>query len=189
MSNGDTVKAQRAMVRIGNLEVEGFMLPDGSYRMSLSQAAECVGLKPQNASDFLKTKTFKRLMGEGYTVQISEIESDAEQARGASRIRALPLEVVSKYWNWQSHRGNKSAFALVDALIVETLERRFDSAFNVDRSEADYNQRLVERMEQLEQTFGDAYAFADDAAKERDEFLRLLQENGIDPYSIPGGEE
>ena len=88
MSNSETVKAQRAIVRIGNLEVEGFMLPDGSYRMPLSQATECVGLQARNAFDFLRSKTFKQLMGQDYTVPISEVES---------------VEVMSKYWNWKSH--------------------------------------------------------------------------------------
>ena len=44
-------------------------------------------------------------------------------------------------------------------------------------------------MEQLEQTFGDAFAFADEAVSERDYFLRLLQENGIDPYKMPDIQE
>jgi hypothetical protein len=40
------------------------MLPDGSYRMSLSQAAECIGKPARGTFDFLQSKTFKRLLGE-----------------------------------------------------------------------------------------------------------------------------
>lgn len=47
-----SVRAVRALVQIGSIAVDGFMLPDGSYRMSQTQAAECVGLKVQNVSDF-----------------------------------------------------------------------------------------------------------------------------------------
>ncbi|MGP1387349.1 MAG: hypothetical protein ACTS2F_27565 [Thainema sp.] len=190
MSNGDTVKAQPAALQIGELAIEGYMLPDGSYRMSQTQVAECIGLSERNARDFLRSKAVKSLLGEGYTPAISQIEVESEaQTRGQTRFNALPLEAVCAYWQWQAFRGNKTALGLCMALMLESLERRFDAAFNVDRSEADYNQRVSERIEQLEQTFGDAYAFADDAAKERDEFLRLLQENGIDPYGIPGEEE
>jgi len=39
----ESIKATRATVAIGNLTVDGYMLPDGSYRMSLTQAAETVG--------------------------------------------------------------------------------------------------------------------------------------------------
>ncbi len=191
MSNGETVKAQRAMVHIGNLEVEGFMLPDGSYRMSQQQAAECIDTSPQNASNFLRSKAFKALQEEGSTDQTFppiEVES-SQQATGGTRINALPLDVVWAFWLYQCSRGNKTAYALLSALGTESIERRFDLAFGIARSEADYTQRLAERMERLEQTFGDAFAFADEATSERDYFLRLLQENGIDPYSIPGEEE
>lgn len=47
---------------------------------------------------------------------------------------------------------------------------------------------MAERTEQIEKAFADAYAFADEAVSERDYFLRLLQENGIDPYGIPDDE-
>ena len=103
------MKATRTTVTIGSLAVEGFMLPDGTYRMSQTQAAEMVGLTQQNASDFLRSKAIKRLLGEGYTPRKNEqVEIEPEgQARGGSRIDALPLEVVSAYWLWQAYRGNK----------------------------------------------------------------------------------
>jgi hypothetical protein len=88
-------KATRAIVELGPASIEGFMLPDGSCRMSQTQAAECVGLSERNARDFLRSKGLKALLGEGYTPAIFEIEPDADQARGASRIRGLPLEVVN----------------------------------------------------------------------------------------------
>jgi hypothetical protein len=142
----ESIKATRATVTLGSLTIDGFMLPNGEYRMSLSQAAEAVGLTARNAFDFLQSKTFKSLMGEGYTVSVSEIEADENQARGQSRIRVLPLEIVGKYWHWQSHRGNKQAYALVDALILETLERRFDRAFGVIRPDDEWDRQLSDRI-------------------------------------------
>lgn len=35
----ESVRAVRASVQIGSLTVDGFMLPDGSYRMSQTQAS------------------------------------------------------------------------------------------------------------------------------------------------------
>jgi hypothetical protein len=66
-----------------------------------TRATVYIGPTTRNASDFLQSKAFKALRGDSYTVPISEIESDETQLRGASRIRALPLEVVRKYWLWQ----------------------------------------------------------------------------------------
>ncbi|MEM1307926.1 MAG: hypothetical protein AAGF98_00240 [Cyanobacteria bacterium P01_H01_bin.153] len=48
-------------------------MPDGSYRMSQTQAVEAVGLTERNTRDFLRSKAIKRFLGEGYTPAISEV--------------------------------------------------------------------------------------------------------------------
>lgn len=186
----DSTRAIRATVTIGSLTVDGFMLPSGDYQMSQTQAAECVGLSERNAREFLQSKALKSLLGEGYTPAISEIEPDADQIRGSSRIRALPLEVVSAYWMWQAYRGNKQALTLCMALITESLERRFDSAFGVTRSEDDFNQRLSDRIiAQLENDLGEAFN-VDSALRHENEYLmEVLRDNGIDPWALPSNEE
>jgi len=131
-SNQSKLLVQR--VKIGALEVDGFMLPDGSYRLSQTQAAECVGMTERNASEFLDSKTFKRLTGDDYTPAIFEIESET-QTQAQSRFRALPLEIVVIYWVYQCYRGNKQALNLLVALANETLEGRFDKAFGATRTQ------------------------------------------------------
>ncbi len=59
----ESIKATRATVAIGALTVGAFMLPDGSYRMSLSQAAECIGKPARGTFDFLQSKALNRLLG------------------------------------------------------------------------------------------------------------------------------
>ncbi|CBN56626.1 MULTISPECIES: hypothetical protein [Kamptonema] len=186
----ESVRAVRATVQIGSLTVDGFMLPDGGYRMSQTQAAECVDLSERNAREFLQSKALKSLLGEGYTPATSEIEPDAGQLRGGSRIRAWSLEVASAYWLWQAARGNKKALSLVMALLTETLERRFDSAFGITRTEEERNELLSQRVQQLQrdlEILGNAYAAEDEIRSERDYYERLLRENGIDPWRVPGG--
>jgi hypothetical protein len=78
----DSTKATRALVQIGSMTVDGFMLPDGSYRTSQTQAAECVGKPEINARRFLDSTAIKALPGEGYTPDTIEIEPDAERAPG-----------------------------------------------------------------------------------------------------------
>jgi hypothetical protein len=189
VSSQESAKATRATIQIGSFTVDGFMLPDGSYRMSLSQVAECVDLAPRNAFEFLRSKAFKALVGEDFTVSISEIESDDHQSRGQSRFRALPLEVVSVYWSWQSHRGNKTAFALVTALLTESLERRFDQAFGVSRSEDERNERLSERLlEQLEADLKGAFDYGTTTQAENEYLMSVLRQHGIDPWALPASE-
>lgn len=67
----DPIKATRATIPIGSIEVDGFQLPDGTYRMSQTQAAECVGRPEINARRFLSSKAIKASLGDDYTPAIS----------------------------------------------------------------------------------------------------------------------
>jgi hypothetical protein len=184
-----TELAKRSPVQVGAFEIEGFMLADGSYRMSQSQAAECIGLKRQNVSDFLRSKAIKRLLGEGFTCQISnaeEIEISAEmQSRGQSRFRAMPLEAVIAYWQWQSHRGNKIALSLCVALSLETLERRFDAAFGIDRSEKERDERLTNNLQTMERYLKAATDYEAEARYEVEYYRDSLRQLGYDPDDLP----
>jgi len=182
----ESVRAVRAFVQIGSLTVDGFMLPDGSYRMSQTQAAECVGKPEINARRFLDSKAIKSLLGQGYTPDSIEIEASSDQLRGQSRFNALPLEVVTAYWLSQAGEGNKQALSLVWALLTETLERRFDTAFNITRTEQERDELLSQRVQQLERDIREAFWVDDEARIERDHYERLLRENGIDPWGVPG---
>ena len=189
----ESIKATRARVQIGALEVDGFMLPDGSYRMSQTQAAEAVGLSRRNVSDFLRSNTIKALLGEDYTGTIlerEEIEIEPEPGkRGQSRFMAMPLEVVSAYWLWQSYRGNKQALTLCMALIIESLERRFDAAFSVTRTEQERDERLSQRIQRLERELREAMNFEAAAQYERDYMESVLRQHGIDPWALPNTED
>ncbi|MBW4485999.1 MAG: hypothetical protein KME14_26040 [Tildeniella torsiva UHER 1998/13D] len=180
-------KAKRATVAIGPLSVDGFQMPDGSYRMSITGTAESVSLTARNAFDFLRSKAAERLLGEVYTDSVSEVEveSDPDQARGQTRIQAIPLNIVSKYWLWQSYRGNKQAFALVDALLEETLERRFDDAFGVERSESDRNALLTQRLQVERDAAVDALAEPDINVERVARLEQQLRDAGIEPWQLP----
>ena len=125
---------------------------------------------------FLGLKAFKALAGQGYKPQISEIKSADEQLRGQSRINALPLAVVRKYWLWQAHRENKQALALVKALMAETLERRSDEAFGVIRTELERNELLSQRVQERERDISEAFWVEGEIRLERDHYERLLRE-------------
>ena len=180
-------KATRTEITIGSYSIEGFMLPDGSYTLSQTQAAEVVGEPEINARRFLTSRGIKALLGEDYTPDTFEIQSSPEQGRGASRIRGLPLEIVSAYWLWQSYKGNKQALALCMALMTETLERRFDTAFGISRSEEERDQRLSDRLSSRDlEAIGMLLAEDDDLRRENAELRQQLTELGADPYELPG---
>ena len=109
----ETEMAKREAVAIGSLRVEGFQMPDGGYRMSLSSAAAAVGLQARNAFDFLRSKAAEPLPSNGSTLSIAdvEVESSPEQTTGQTRIRAIPLEDQLRQngiESWQIEGGDRS---------------------------------------------------------------------------------
>jgi len=185
----ESIKANRATVAIGEFSVDAFMLPDGSYRMSQAGAAAAIADAPVYALRFLKTNDSKLLLGEAFTdynPDVIEVESEPD-VRGQTRINALPLEVVAAYWLYRAFKGNKAAFILSGALIAESLERRFDNAFGVVRTEQERNDITTARIKTLESdlaNLGEGFAIDDDIRRERDYFESLLKQNDIDPYGL-----
>lgn len=192
----DTDRAKRAVIPIGELQVEGFQMPDGSYRMSITSAAVAVGTTQQNATNFLRSKALQSLQGKGYTPQTpEEIEVEStEQSRGQTRIRALPLDLVMFFWISQCSRGNKQAMTLLAALAVETLERRFDMTFGVARSEAERQvrlelRRLGARIDELESMAAEALASSDHYRLLLESLEQHLQDQGMEPWGVDSDSE
>ncbi|BAU14290.1 hypothetical protein LEP3755_48360 [Leptolyngbya sp. NIES-3755] len=187
-----TSRATRATVMIGNLSIDGFMLPDGTYRMSQAQAAAAIDEAPVYALRFLQSKDSKALLGEAYTdytPESVEVESDPGK-RGQTRINALPIQVVTAYWLTRAFKGNKKAFVMSWALLTESLERRFDTAFGVNRTDDDFNQRLSDRViAQLENDLGEALSGESVSRNEIEYLMQILRYHGIDPYQLPQDEE
>ena len=185
----EAAKANRATIQIGAMKVDGFMLPDGSYRMSQAGAAAAIEDPPVYALRFLTSRDSKSLLGEAYAdykPERIEIESESSQ-RGQTRINALPLDVVTGYWLYRSFKGNRKAFTLTWALLTETLERRFDSAFGVQRTETEYNLALADRISRLENDLsklGEAYAEPDELREENERLKQQIRDMGGEPWQI-----
>ena len=183
-------KAKRATVAIGSSQVDAFQMPDGSYCMSQVQVAECIGTTPQNASNFLRSKAFKALRGGESTDQsfeTIEVES-SQQTTGGTRINAVPLDVVWDFWLYQCSRGNKQAYNLLAALGLESLERRFDAAFGVERSEGERDALLTQRLQADLAAAVDALAEPDLRTEREARLEQQLRDAGLEPWQLPPNE-
>ena len=183
----DPLKATRAIIPIGPIEVDGFMLPDGSYRMSQAQVSKCISDDSVYARNFLKSRTLKALRGEGYTPETFDVDSTG-QVRGETRIQGWTLDIVYAYWVYRCFKGSQQAYSLVMALGVESLERRFDAAFGVTRTEQERDDRLSQRLQQLEQDLKGATDFEAAAQYELNYVRDWLKQKGLDPWELPGDE-
>ncbi|NJN63317.1 MAG: hypothetical protein HC795_18975 [Coleofasciculaceae cyanobacterium RL_1_1] len=145
------MKAERATIVIGTVEVDVFRLPDGSYRMSRAQVTEIVGLDESYARRFLTSKWLKSLPNQDYTHgDFSQIEiENSKDTRGRSRFVPLSLDAASLFWVYQIWQRNRAALPLVIGCLHEILERRADRAFGLNRSEAEYEAATTELMQAL----------------------------------------
>ncbi|MEO0868350.1 MAG: hypothetical protein AAFY17_07865 [Cyanobacteria bacterium J06642_11] len=122
--------------RMGTLIVDGFMLSDGSYRMSLTQSSGAIGFGPQSISDFLSLKAVNSLLAQGDGANDAQLELvPSTHTCGRQHFRAMSLDAVAAYWQWQADKGNSEALSLCMALKTVTLSCRFDAAFGVEHSE------------------------------------------------------
>ena len=167
-------KAKRATIQLGSIELDVFQLPDGSYRMSQSEIASVVELQATYVLRFLSSKWLKALPSKDYTdYDFGKIEVESEVGRGQTRITPIPLEIAALFWSYQLWQRNKAAIPLVSACLSETLTRRADRAFGIDRSETEYNAQTADLMGILREktlaleTLSESYA-ADDVARDNE---------------------
>jgi len=154
-------------------------LQSSAFKRLLGEAQSTFDFLPDESTDTYKPENLIVDIGEG-------------GSQGQTRIRGLPLELVALYWAWESFRGNRSALLLTVTLTSESLERRFDNAFDVVRTEQERNDRLSQQLQQLESDLaylGEGFALDDEIRRERDYFAQLLKEQGIDPYGIGDSEK
>ncbi|MGL5076887.1 MAG: hypothetical protein ACRDBG_13830 [Waterburya sp.] len=138
-----TIKAVRATITLGDIELDVFQLPDGKYFLSVMQLAESIGISHKRFAEFRELKLAQSLYPEGFRM--------AEKVKvegGTKPVSIISLDDVSKYWTLAAFQTqNQIAIALLAASQTEALERRADNAFNVIRTEKERNERFVTRRD------------------------------------------
>ncbi|MEH2058982.1 MAG: hypothetical protein V7K97_23065 [Nostoc sp.] len=64
----------------------------------------------------------------------------------------MSIEITSKFWLAQAFKDNVKAQALVAACMQEALQRRCDSAFQITKTEQQYEQQSIVNRETWEQS-------------------------------------
>ena len=131
-------RATTFAVDFGFTQVQGLMLPDGSYAIAVSQIAEHFQFSPSHA-----TRQVKALLGKGSNLSTasSDLAKRPVNIISLSQFKSVVLAL--------SKQGHPIAGAFVDALVEEGIERRFDTAAGVKVEESEYNARLKQRFERV----------------------------------------
>ena len=71
---------------------------------------------------------------------------------------------------------------------LESLERRFDAAFGVERSESDRNALLTQRLQADLSALGETYAEPDELREQVARLEQQLRDAGLEPWQLPPSE-
>jgi hypothetical protein len=133
-----TIKAVRATIKLGNIELDVLQFPDGTYHFFINQLNEVLAIK---ASDSTGKKYLQPLIDKDPNrVNTAHIEGIK------SNLKTLSMDLVSEAIQIYAGLGNSKCLAVAIACMSEALERRADSAFGVQRSEDERNNRLAARL-------------------------------------------
>lgn len=144
------MKAKRTNIKYGSVDLEVFMLPDGSYQLSQTQAGLALGKHDKSLREFLNGKSLEALPHKDFSGGEIEIETDNNLP---VHIKAVPIKVVVAYWTYWANKGNTLAQALLGAGTEEAITRLCDSAFGETKSESEYQQQTASNIQQNEVLF------------------------------------
>jgi hypothetical protein len=139
-----TIKAVKATIMLGDIELDVFQLPDGNYCLSKTQVSNSVELDRKRLSQILEVKHVRNLMPQG--LRMSEKVS---YVGGTKPVDAVMLDEASIIWQYLAITGNVKAQAIMFATLTEALERRADAAFSILRTEEERNERFIARKDSI----------------------------------------
>ncbi|MDF5718585.1 MAG: hypothetical protein PUP93_33150 [Rhizonema sp. NSF051] len=144
-NNNSTSKAQRTTITLGDIELEVFLMPDGEYRLSQTQALAAIGIANNWFSQLNKKtpKILQALQDKGFRYESIEIKIEGNN----SKIKAMSIDDVSKVWGYFARNNNDKAMDLLESCTAESIERRADAKFGKVRTEAERDARLKARLE------------------------------------------
>ncbi len=133
-----TIKVSRKDISLGQITLDVFQLPNGSYILSQDQTATTIGNNESNVRSFLGSNSPEALPYKGFTPAKYPVEGEK------TRINGIPVSLAVAYWTKQALDGNSIATRLLAACAVESIERRADKVFGVTKTESEYNYRFEE---------------------------------------------
>jgi hypothetical protein len=140
-------KAVGVKINLGSIEINGYMLPDGSYRLSKGQSCDIVGLDRKRLSQLQEKNSLKAIIGAGSSLSQKELTKYNVAGQNA-KVDLIPIEMALIIW---TEVGSDASKALVIAAAAESIERRLDAVVGKVRTEQEYNDRLEFRYGHLKQ--------------------------------------
>lgn len=138
-----TIKAQREKIDIAGIEIFGYLLPDNTYALSGRNVTDAIEVQHKSLVEKFRVKSLKSL---------PHNDSSLGEVKAVTGEKFIPVSIEDavEYWYLMSMDGNKRAAALLRALAIESIERRFDRAFGKVVTEQERDLKLAERYRRLQ---------------------------------------
>lgn len=148
------MKTEALKVTVEELTIAGFkllsyMLSDGSYRFSLSELVKVAGVETKDAARELAGSNVPQNLAIETVKARQRKGSNVPVFRGNLKVYLCTPEQAAQAWFWLAMQGNKPAAAISQALMAETLQRRLDFAFGVEKTEDTYEEQTKEFFREL----------------------------------------
>ncbi|NEP79205.1 MAG: hypothetical protein F6K39_14170 [Okeania sp. SIO3B3] len=139
-------KAVKATIYLGEIPLNVYQTDDVNYHLDIKSVTGAIAEENTDIERFIKGKSELASRFKGYNLNrfpMFWVQGDEVI------IRSIPVPLAISYWHYRSKNRNKKADAIVQACMIESIERRADSAFKVQRTESEYNQIFSENYEEI----------------------------------------
>jgi hypothetical protein len=146
MVKDNTKKAQRAQITLGDILINVYLMPDGTYKLAGKNVTDAIGVQHKSLVESMGVRSLKALPNAD--LSLGDKSGSVKSETGESFI-PVSLEDAITYWVKMAEKSNAHAIAILAACAIEALERRADSAFGKLRTEDERNQRLLLRKQRI----------------------------------------
>lgn len=177
----EPIRARRATVVFFNgLEVDGYQMPSGEFRVGVIGASIVLGYNENWLSRLMNRETgrsIKTLRGLGFTEEIQKVVT--ETSRGDREAQTIGLRDFNRLISYAVFDGKKAALALQLALTEVALNDFFRDAFGEPPLSIDEKRNL------FYETYAATISPEDWRRMDREEILRLALP-GDEPHLADG---
>lgn len=142
-----TEKARISTVTLGNIEVEGIMLPNGDFGILVQQVAK---LLPNSVTQNNATRSTKALLDKNNPLLKTKVDrSDSDVAYHSRELNYIKIIELEKVIVEASIKGDPDAIELNRQLVGLSLTQLWSDAFGVKFEQEERTQYLANRQEHL----------------------------------------
>jgi len=144
-SNSNTVA--KTTIYLGEIPLIVYQTDDGNYYLDIESVTGAIDEENRDIKRFTTGKSELASAFKG--INLNRLPKFDIKGEKTNFIRSIPVRLATSYWHYRSKNGNNKADAIVQACIIESVERRADLAFKVQRTESDYNKVFAGNYEEI----------------------------------------